>query len=756
MKKVECIGGSMIANDVYKHIVNNSKYAYFYGEVILDKQCKIEDCKILDVNESFKNLFKLNEKNIINSKLSEILSCEFNLIEIINKAMINEKYHEVHYINKFEDWFSIDIHKINSTEFYVTMEKENQINEYTQTLLDVFPAGIWYKDKDGRYIASSKLMLNNDRVKDTKIKGKTDIQIQQSGKIAAYVMEHDADVMDNETFAEYNSFSSEDTVHSTQKHCVYDKSGNIIGTIGFYLDTTAHEKLKESYNNYKKLSDSLLQSIPDILVYKDKYGKYEYCNKSFLDYLGLTDERDVIGKYDVEVFEKNIYEQEFIPMTDKKVLESKEALRYVTNPVNNGEINYFDIIKTPFFNDEGEVIGITAVIRNINNLVLAKNNLKENEKQLNNILNGINDAIILSDKDNVIYVNKAFEDIFGIRRDDYKKNPNLVYELFTEEYKKILGKYDHRKAYNLEINVNAKDGKNKWIWYKGYPLDSENEDGKKITIIRDITAKKEHDLELERLKIEFFANITHELRTPLNLLFSSLQMIDLKMNSNEEDIKAYEKYINIIRQNSLRLLKLVNNLIDSTKVDSGYLNCKYENADIVNFTEQIFNSIEQYANSKNIELIFDTDTEEKMISFDMDKVERILLNLLSNAIKFNKENGKILLNMSVKEDYTEISIKDTGIGIPELKLESVFERFIQVNNRMTKISEGSGIGLSLSKSLIEILGGNISINSILDEGTEFIVTIPNIIKEDFELEHNLNGGYNSFVKKLEVEFSDIY
>ena len=746
----------MVDNNVYEHIVKNGEFMYFYGEVFLDNQGNILDCEILDINNILQNKVKKSKEEIVNNKLINAIPCSLNWNSIIGEAMENEKYNDIHYIDTFEEWYKIDIEKIDNTKFYVLMDKAYQLDTYTKTLLDVFPAGVWYKDKEGRYITSSKLMLEHERVKDRKVKGKTDTEIQKSKKLAKNIMKHDEEVMNSEKPTQYNTYIDENTRHITQKHCVYDNSGDVIGTIGFYVDTTDHENLKETYHHHKKLTNSIWKSIPDKLAYKDINGMYKYCNKSFLDYLGL-EENEVIGKYDFEVFKSDLNQELYIPMTDKIVKENKQPIRYMTHSMRSGEMNHFDVIKTPFKNSKEDVIGIISVIRDVTEQEIVKEQLKQNEELLNNILDGINDAIILSDKNEIIYVNKAIEDIYGVSRKEYINNSNLPYELFTDEYKTILGSYKHEKEYNIQINLNSRDGKNKWIWYKGYLLDDENKEGKKVTIIRDITANKKHSMELEKLRIEFFSNITHELKTPLNLIFSSLQLIDLKKQSDENINDDYLRYTNIIKQNSFRLLKLTNNLIDSTKIESGYLDCKHDNLDIVYFVEQIFNSIEEYARSKNIKLIFDTNLEEKIISIDLDKIERVMLNLLSNAIKFNKENGSIYLTMNVDDNFTEISIKDTGIGIPKNKLESVFERFTQINNRMTKVSEGSGIGLSLSKSLIEMLGGSIDINSELDEGTEFIITIPNnVMVNDGEVIKQQSGDYNSFVKKLEIEFSDIY
>ncbi len=744
----------MFNNNVYKQIVKNSKSAYFFANTVLDKHNNIIDCKIIDTNKTFDNLLNNFLRNSLNASIDIVFDSTFNWIDIIKSAMLNDTFTKVDYIDIFNGWFEITVQKVDDSSFYILLDETHKINDYTQKLLDVLPYAVWYKDINGRYITSSKYMLNNKRVKSIDIVGKTDLDIQNCLATAKSVIKHDTTIIKEQSFDKYNSILDQNTIHEVQKHCVLDNDGNTIGTLGFYLDVSAHINLKKKYQEHKQLSYSLLHSIKDMLTFRDLDGVYKYCNKSFLDFLNLNKIDDVIGKKDDELFNYDYNKLKFIEYTHDKIIKNKLPLRHDAPLSINGEMRYFDVIKTPLVDENNNVLGVIGVTRDVTEQKEIENKIKKNQEQLISILNGIQDAIILSDKENILYVNNAFENIFGVKNDGLIKNPALLLELCEDDYKSFLSNYDYDKIYNLEFKIRTNDNKIKWICYKDSYIDKDK--SQKITVIRDITSKKEYTLELDRLKTEFFSNITHELRTPLNLIFSSLQLIDLKIDSNDIKVNDYKRYAKIVRQNSLRLLKLVNNLIDSTKLESSYLTCNCNNIDIVYFTEEIFNSIEPYARVKNINLIFDTNVEEKHTYFDVDKLERIILNLLSNAIKFNKENGSIYLTINAKDNYTQISVKDTGIGMPNDKIDSIFDRFVQVNNRMTKISEGSGIGLSLTKSLIDNLGGNIKVISKLNEGSEFIVTLFDQSLDDNCNKPNQSNQYNEFVSKLEIEFSDIY
>lgn len=265
----------------------------------------------------------------------------------------------------------------------------------------------------------------------------------------------------------------------------------------------------------------------------------------------------------------------------------------------------------------------------------------------------------------------------------------------------------------------------------------------------------EETREYDKLRTEFFSNISHELRTPLNIIFSTIQLIEkndsLVLNNQNKSVK----FIKIIKQNCYRQLRLINNLIDINKIDFGYLNLKLQNVDIVQLIESITLSTVDYVQSKNRKIIFDTNIEEKIISVDIEKIERIMLNLISNAIKFTKEEDRIVVSVLDQSDSIQISVKDTGIGIPEDKLELIFDRFRQVEDLYRRHQEGSGIGLYLVKSLVEMHSGSIKVKSYMDMGSEFIINIPSNNKNEGPIVNLLELDGLIEKEKIKIEFSDI-
>ncbi len=274
-------------------------------------------------------------------------------------------------------------------------------------------------------------------------------------------------------------------------------------------------------------------------------------------------------------------------------------------------------------------------------------------------------------------------------------------------------------------------------------------------MVEVLNQKAKETEEYNNIKSNFLATISHEFKTPLNIILGSIQLLEsVNIEDQEEFHELFNKYIGIQKQNSYRLLRLISNFIDITKIENSHINLKLHNNDIVNVIEDITMSIVEYTNLKDISIIFDTDVEEKVVAFDIDMMERIMLNLLSNAIKFTEKGGKIEVNIYDREEKVIIAVKDNGIGIPKDKLEIIFDRFAQVENPLRRGVEGSGIGLSLVKSLVELHEGTISVNSQLGKGSEFRIELPNRVVDDDNIVRDREETYCS--EKIHVEFSDIY
>ncbi|MBU3155528.1 HAMP domain-containing histidine kinase [Clostridium estertheticum] len=280
-----------------------------------------------------------------------------------------------------------------------------------------------------------------------------------------------------------------------------------------------------------------------------------------------------------------------------------------------------------------------------------------------------------------------------------------------------------------------------------------------LILVIDVTPEIKSNINMKKaLKSqgEFLVNISHELKTPLNVIFATAQLFNVYCESGslDENKDSIIKYIDSIKQNSYRLSKMINNIVDLSKIEAGFFKLNLSNNDIVKFVEDIVLSVTNFTDSKGLNIIFDTNTEEKIIAYDPEKIERVVLNLISNAIKFSDAGNEILVNINDKNKFIEISVSDNGIGIEKKYLDMIFDRFKQVDKSLSRNAEGTGIGLSLVKSIVELHGGTITVESQYGSGSKFTVSVPS------GKVSNENKIYNSEVRgkdqSIRVELSDVY
>ena len=232
---------------------------------------------------------------------------------------------------------------------------------------------------------------------------------------------------------------------------------------------------------------------------------------------------------------------------------------------------------------------------------------------------------------------------------------------------------------------------------------------------------------LDQLKTRFFTNITHEFRTPLTVILGIADQLGIgswvnKVNAKER-VRLAEGF-EMISRNGNKLLRLINQLLDLSKLDNQKLKPNYQPKEVVSFIQYVGESFESLANRKDVRLTIYSEIDKLYMEVDEIKLQQIISNILSNAIKFTKARGKVVLHLSQKENLLQLKIKDTGEGIPKETLPFVFDRFYQVDNPSSRKGEGTGIGLSLVKELVELLEGEIEVKSEMGMGTEFIIWLP--------------------------------
>ncbi len=390
--------------------------------------------------------------------------------------------------------------------------------------------------------------------------------------------------------------------------------------------------------------------------------------------------------------------------------------------------------------------------------------IHEQERELNVILENTTAGISIVDKfgkHNKINSNLAhWYDLFDVPDEDDYSNRE-----YYDEDENIISK----KILPISYLLNKKVSSSKQIHIKRGDIDlyylinfspvfsKSNKFSMGIITTNDITSKVQKQKQLEKvmqMHEDFFSFIAHEFKTPITTINSTIQLLELVYN--DQMTEKIKHGINTIKRNTYQQMRLVNNLLDITRAEAGYLKVYRKNYDIVAMTNAIIESINPFAASKNINVIFQPNVVVKIIAIDDEKYERIMLNLLSNAIKFTSCNKHIYVNIHEDTDNIYIDVKDEGPGIPEEKMDLIFDRFGQVGSSYTRESEGTGIGLCLVKLLLKAMNGDIILKNGDSLGAVFTVILPN---KKVTNEECIPGGDftdDRLVKALNIEFSNIY
>lgn len=519
----------------------------------------------------------------------------------------------------------------------------------------------------------------------------------------------------------------------------------------------------------------VLENVNNYIVIIDENEIIKFCNEKFAKKISYSKDELL----ECKITEKLLYKNHFFYNIKNsfKILNESDNIYSFKN--KNGNINSFigKLHNIKWKNEEAYIlilnddeVSLTDFVRKDLNIALQKYN--ELEKIISMVLNSKNNIVAIIDTEgNMMKIGKGWTSCTGWNEEDLKnmKWPELFHPDEREKAVNLARKCKKGNIASTGINrCKCKNGEYKiFNWSCMYIKEQQIY----ISSARDITEEKRYESESKKyeeafhkevLKNEFFSNMSHEFKTPLNIIFSALQLIEHGIKNNE--IKVYnefnlEKYITSIRQNSYRLLRLVNNILDISRFNMGYFDLNLENCNIVYLVEDMVASIVDYVEGKNIDITFDTEVEEVMLACDQEKIERIVLNLISNAIKYTSKDktkvGKIDVNLSIDNGYVLISIKDNGIGISQEEIGIIFNRFKRINNKLNRMTEGSGIGLALVKSLVEMHEGEIKVNSEIGQGTQFTFSIPIRTVNDCSTEHK-KMVKTTKIERCIVEFSDIY
>ncbi|MDL5022330.1 ATP-binding protein [Bacillus velezensis] len=347
------------------------------------------------------------------------------------------------------------------------------------------------------------------------------------------------------------------------------------------------------------------------------------------------------------------------------------------------------------------------------------NALNQEKEQLSNILSSMADGVITINIDGTILVTNPPAERF-LQAWYYEQNMNIKEgdNLPPEAKELFQNAVNTEKEQMIEMTLQGRS----WVLLMS-PLYAESHVRGAVAVLRDMTEERR----LDKLREDFIANVSHELRTPISMLQGYSEAIVDDIASTEEEKKEIAQ---IIYDESLRMGRLVNDLLDLARMESGHTGLHYETVNLHEFLEKISRKFSGVAKEKGVSLTEDISVSQPECVFDEDKMEQVFTNLIDNALRHTESDGSVHIAAQTVKDGLKIDIKDSGSGIPEEDLPFIFERFYKADKARTRGRAGTGLGLAIVKNIVEAHGGSIAVHSSIDKGTTFTFYIPTKVQDD--------------------------
>ncbi len=502
----------------------------------------------------------------------------------------------------------------------------------------------------------------------------------------------------------------------------------------FVRDITDRKKDLETIQQEKQLLRTLIDNLPATIYVKDIEGRKIIANRADLEIVGRETEAEVLGKTDIETFNDEIGHRGYAD--DMKVIKTGRAVinREEVFQDQVGAQRWLLTSKIPLLDPVGKVTGLVGIGRDITEQ-------KKSTETIHKLSKGIEQnpsSIVITDINGAIeYVNPKFTEITGYSADEaIGQNPRIVKSGNTpdEVYQQMWKVLISGEVWRGEFQNRKKNGELYWEW--AIITSIRNEQGtitNYIALKEDISLRKQMEAELivakekaeesDRLKSAFLANMSHEIRTPLNGIigFSEL-LIDSDFEFDQK-----QEFIGHIISNGNNLLTIISDILDISKIESGEISIRKSQIKVRKFLDETralnIRKVEEKQLRFNLVCLIPETVPDVFVLADKDRLLQIFNNLISNALKFTSE-GYIQLGCRLIGSDVEFHVKDSGIGIPPEFHDKVFDRFRQVETSHTRKFGGNGLGLAITKNLVELMGGKIWIESEPGKGSTFFFTLP--------------------------------
>ncbi|NRY59587.1 PAS domain-containing sensor histidine kinase [Clostridium beijerinckii] len=567
---------------------------------------------------------------------------------------------------------------------------------------------------------------------------------------------------------------------------IFDENGDFDMGIMFSVDITNVINLSNQVKKQKDELEAIIENVSDGLILFNVDGRIEFLNEEAKKFVYNYGQYKKVGDSynDTEYFDMNRNPISLSDLPGVRAMRGEKVNNYLFKVKRPDKIVYYNASGSPIYDSEGNVVSGLLCARDITELVNNEKKILE-QKRMNEIIieNAYENLYVLDSngkflisRNNIIKeISTSFEDIEELCKalKYYNMDGNEIPLNRMPPYRVL-----NKETVQNEIMHLKGDGFEYYIIVNGVPIYDEKGNllygiitGRNITELmksqQDLKETQKRLLDLEReknealenameMKDDFLSVISHEFRTPLNVINTAIQTLNLVYPDQLTD--KVKTYIGTIRQNTNRQLRLVNNLLDITRSNAGRIKINKKNVDIVFLTKAITESVYEYASRRGVRVTFVPKLTKKIIGVDDEKYERIILNLLSNAIKFTPEGKSIVVSLRTVKSSVCIEVMDKGIGIPQDKIDVIFEKFGQVDSSLSRQAEGTGIGLSLVKKFVEALDGSVTVKSKIGNGTTFKILLPDktVIEEYNEKPMIDLMNDNRLIQNTNIEFSDIY
>lgn len=522
---------------------------------------------------------------------------------------------------------------------------------------------------------------------------------------------------------------------------IYDKKGDIIAYMSSQRDITNLKQTEKRLQQETEFLEKLIQTSPVAIHVTDINSNVIIWNESSERIFGWSSE-EVIGEFLPTVPEEEIDEHIILR---KRVLAGETITGYeVCRLRKDGSYLYGSLSVAPMYDQRGNIFGILTNMEDITEKKQYEYDLKETLTQLESIHFNLPISVWSATVDENgdftdMYISEGVNELLAIPpntiRNDFNKFFEYVKPLYLPGIKDKFreGIKNPGKFVSFEYEVVDGNGEIRWLLSSGRAQE-ENGTIKVYGSTIDITKNKNAEKSLikakilaenaNRAKTQFLANVSHELRTPLNAIIGFSQILATNKSGNINDKEM--KYASNILKSGKHLLELINNILDLSRIQAGTEELEIESVDFAEICEEIKPFVDPLIIKKNLSFECILDDPHTNIKANKTKLLQIMHNLLGNAIKFTPENGNIAINARHVGDYFKVSVKDTGIGIPEDAQKDIFNNFKQVDSSATRKYEGTGLGLALVKEYVEMHGGNIWVESETGKGSTFTFVIPQI------------------------------